>query len=82
MLQVFKKVLPLIYQLNGTTMTAIEQKRNELSQVNISLNRIGKLSKRDVSKMNDVSKKMMVSNLNDLMARKASLLNEIVGCQK
>lgn len=62
-------------------MTTINEKRNELSVVNITLNKMGRMTKRDISKMNDSSKKMMLANLNDLMARKASLLNEIIACQ-
>lgn len=59
----------------------IEQKRNELATVNIFLNKLGRLTNRKISKMNDSSKKMMLSNLNDLMTRKVMLLNEIVSCQ-
>lgn len=61
--------------------TTVEQKREELAKVNILLNRIGRKTTREINKMNDVSRKMMLANLIDLQAQKSELLNYIVSCQ-
>lgn len=62
-------------------MNTVEQKRSELAGVNASLNRMAKTTARQIRKMNDVSRKMMLANLNDLQARKVALLDEIISCR-
>lgn len=74
-------LITFTYQLNITAMTTVEQKRSELAGVNTSLNRIAKTTTRQIRKMNDVSRKMMLANLNDLQARKIALLDEIIACR-
>lgn len=59
-------------------MTTIENKRLELTKVQSLINKITSVPVRRIKALNPVSKKMMLSNLNELTERKSTLLSEIV----
>ncbi len=59
-------------------MTTIETKRSELATVQSLINKITNVPVRRIKALNPVSKKMMLSNLNELTERKSTLLSEIV----